>query len=234
MLEGPKPEPAPAPEPEPEFKPLSFVKGAAVQQPDFSEAPVVVGARQGDEAGPASAPAEEPKPSVAPMPMPPPPPPAAEGDAGASVLDIPPPPPIPGPPPSGPHGGEPEEPEEEEIIVPGEVVGLGKVFVEFTRPEVASEAAYHFWGREFDGRPLTVRYYPLKWYQKNFRKGLVPVRTESLDRRGVLPCSDPRLPRLFRAIRRRPGRRRCSWLSMSRSGCSAPPSFTTWSSSRDP
>jgi len=50
--------------------------------------------------------------------------------------------------------------------------GLGRIFVEFTRAEVACKAAYAFQNLTFDHYPINVRFYPKKCYQKNFRKGL--------------------------------------------------------------
>jgi hypothetical protein len=53
--------------------------------------------------------------------------------------------------------------------------GIGKVFVEFTRPEIARGALYSLNKRVFEGRFIAVRYFPLRWYQKRYHKGLVPV-----------------------------------------------------------
>jgi hypothetical protein len=59
-------------------------------------------------------------------------------------------------------------------------VGLGKVFIEFTRPDIARMAACNFCTRTFEGRPVTVQFYSLKLYQKNFKKGLVPVTKDEI------------------------------------------------------
>ncbi|CAG9464316.1 unnamed protein product [Pedinophyceae sp. YPF-701] len=57
----------------------------------------------------------------------------------------------------------------------GRASGLGKVYIEFARPESATECAVQLHGRKFNGRIMRVRYFPLKTYQRWFRKGLVPT-----------------------------------------------------------
>ncbi|GBG63711.1 hypothetical protein CBR_g39253 [Chara braunii] len=54
-------------------------------------------------------------------------------------------------------------------------LGVGKVFVEFTREESARKAAHALQGRLYGGRKVSVAYFPLELYQKQFRKGL-PTR----------------------------------------------------------
>jgi RNA recognition motif-containing protein len=56
-----------------------------------------------------------------------------------------------------------------------EFYGQGKVYMEFTRPEVSRIAAHHFHKRTFEGRVILCRFYPLKWYQKQYQKGLSPM-----------------------------------------------------------
>jgi len=42
------------------------------------------------------------------------------------------------------------------------------------RPDVARNAAHCFINRTFEGRSVTIRFYPLKMYQRYFHKGLSP------------------------------------------------------------
>jgi len=56
-----------------------------------------------------------------------------------------------------------------------EFYGQGKVYIEFTRSEVSRIVAHHFHKRKFEGRVILCRFYPLKWYQKQYQKGLTPI-----------------------------------------------------------
>ncbi|MCO5563459.1 hypothetical protein L7F22_017101 [Adiantum nelumboides] len=51
---------------------------------------------------------------------------------------------------------------------------IGRVYVEFTREEVCCIAAHALHGRLYANRPVTAGYFPLKMYQKKFKKGLEP------------------------------------------------------------
>lgn len=50
----------------------------------------------------------------------------------------------------------------------------GKLYVEFARIETATIAAHSFHRRSFDGRTVTVKYFPLSSYQRAFGKGIPP------------------------------------------------------------
>lgn len=51
---------------------------------------------------------------------------------------------------------------------------LGRVYVEFSREESARKAAHALHGRLYDGRRVTCAFFPLRWYQRKFGKGLKP------------------------------------------------------------
>ncbi|KAH7292416.1 hypothetical protein KP509_29G067000 [Ceratopteris richardii] len=51
---------------------------------------------------------------------------------------------------------------------------IGRVYVEFTREECACVAAHALHGRLYGRRPVIAGYFPLKLYQKKFKKGLEP------------------------------------------------------------
>lgn len=51
---------------------------------------------------------------------------------------------------------------------------IGRVYVEFTREECACKAAHALHGRLYGDRTVIVAYFPLKMYQKRFKKGLEP------------------------------------------------------------
>lgn len=51
---------------------------------------------------------------------------------------------------------------------------IGRVYVEFTREECACIAAHALHGRLYANRPVIAGYFPLKMYQKKFKKGLEP------------------------------------------------------------
>jgi len=54
----------------------------------------------------------------------------------------------------------------------------GKVYIEFARLETATIAAHAFHRRSFDGRTVTVKYFPLISYQTAFGKGIPPKTHE--------------------------------------------------------
>lgn len=51
---------------------------------------------------------------------------------------------------------------------------LGRVYIEFTREESTCKAAHALHGRLYGDRKVIAGYFPLKLYQKRFRKGLEP------------------------------------------------------------
>eukprot|EP00249_Psilotum_nudum_P015473 c25344_g2_i1 orf=181-1392(-) len=55
---------------------------------------------------------------------------------------------------------------------------VGMVYVEFSREECACQAAHNLHGRMYADRKIVAHYFPLKLYQKRFRKGLVPQTIE--------------------------------------------------------
>jgi len=55
------------------------------------------------------------------------------------------------------------------------LLGLGKVFIEFTRLDTATTVLNNFKNRIFEGRTITVRFYSLKSYQRIFLKRTTPV-----------------------------------------------------------
>merc|ERR1712187_254747 len=82
------------------------------------------------------------------------------------------------------------------------LLGLGKVFIEFNRPDTAIFAQSNFTNRSFEGRMVTIRFYSLKSYQKNFLKGITTGTNDekiqlSLKTQEKLMFSDVKLfPRL--------------------------------------
>merc|ERR1711976_434576 len=77
-------------------------------------------------------------------------------------------------------------------------IGIGKVFIEFTLPEVTCMASHNLHNRIFEGRIILTRYYPFKKYQRYFNKGLTPVTSKekiqlSLDTQEKLMLSDAKL-----------------------------------------
>jgi splicing factor U2AF subunit len=76
--------------------------------------------------------------------------------------------------------------------------GFGKIFIEFTRPEVTRVASHNFHNRIFEGRPILTRFYPLKNYQKCFGKGLISATIEekiqlAIHTQGKLMLSESKL-----------------------------------------
>jgi hypothetical protein len=76
--------------------------------------------------------------------------------------------------------------------------GIGNIFIEFTRPEITNLAICNFSRRMFEGRDISTRFYPIKWYQRQFGKGLVPIsRREkirlALETQEKLTLSDAKL-----------------------------------------
>ncbi|CAK9865285.1 unnamed protein product [Sphagnum jensenii] len=50
---------------------------------------------------------------------------------------------------------------------------MGRLYVEFSREETASQAAHTLHGRMYGNHKVVVCYFPVRLYQKKFRKGLV-------------------------------------------------------------
>ena len=48
----------------------------------------------------------------------------------------------------------------------------GRLYVEFSREEIACQAAHALHGRKFANHKVIVCYFPVRLYQKKFRKGL--------------------------------------------------------------
>ena len=65
----------------------------------------------------------------------------------------------------------------------------GKVYIEFARVETSTIAAHSFHRRSFDGRTVTVKYFPLSSYQRAFGKG-IPPRTHEEKQQAAIKAQD--------------------------------------------